>query len=227
MNPRKKQKAKPTLLPKDVLQSVGNLFSTQFQKEKSGADFLVYAQMYVDELLFCVSLADPKSLRAGTIYLSCDLPKGISEKPEQVTQRLEAMVDIAASWFSQTFAEAKQGGLQVVLDAMAEMPNAWQDFSWEKAKYFVKLNRDNPVLEKEADKFLEKAGHTDSDFDDDALARGDSSDEADELGLSEEDEAELEKMVDEIMEEDLDEDDAVTNIELGTAGIKRKKPPLQ
>lgn len=212
MQARKKHKGKPTSLPTDVLHSVGKLFNEQFAKEKEKAEFLVYSQMFMDELLLCISLVDPKSLRAGTIYLSVDLPKGVVEKPDQVTQKLQKMVDVAASWFAQSFSEGKLQGLPAVLEAMTDMPNTWQDFIWEKETLYVKLNRDNPVLEKQANKFLQNAGHSEEEFQDD---------------LDEDTEAELEKMVDEIMEENLDDDEAVTDIELGTAGVKRKKPPLQ
>lgn len=156
IQPRKKQTKKPTTLPKDFLVSVTKLLNKQFAKEKKDADFLVYGDLYMNELVFCTSLTNPKSLRAATIYLSMDLAPAISEKPEVVTDKLKVMVDIVASWFAQSL-EAGDG-LESVLESMKEAANVWESFTWEKEDLFVRLNRDNHALENAANKFLKKAG---------------------------------------------------------------------
>jgi hypothetical protein len=156
---KKRQKKKPTTLPKDFLRSVSELFSKQFKSKVEGATFLVYGDLYGDEAVLCVSLSHPKSLRAASFHLSSELPKGVAENPEKVTERLKSMVDVAASWFSQCFQSGT--GLDAVLAEMADSDPNWQEFEWEGNQLFVKLNRDNYALESAASNFLKKAGFED------------------------------------------------------------------
>jgi hypothetical protein len=160
MEPRKKHSQKATDLPKDFIKAVANLFNKQFLKERDDAEFWVYGKLYMNEVLVCVSLSHQKSLRACSFYLSMDLDPAVSAQPEQVTDKIKSMVDVAASWFSQSFSEAKgkQKGLDVILDAMAEMEAEWQATKWDNQDLFVKLNRDNHGLEGAANKFLRDAG---------------------------------------------------------------------
>ncbi len=169
ISPRKKQVKQPTSLPKDFVNSVVKLFNQQSGKQKKEADFLVYADLYMNEVVLCVSLTHPKSLRAATIYLSMDLTKDISEKPELVTEKLKVMVDVAASWFAQSLEAGK--GLDSVLEAMKDAPNLWETFTWEKEELFVKLNRDNHALENAANKFLKASGFDPDDMDDEELEK--------------------------------------------------------
>lgn len=159
---RKKQTKKPTQLPKDFLLSVGKLFNEQFKKERRDAEFLIYGDLYMNEVLFCASLTHPKSLAAASFYLSMDLTKDVSEKPELVTEKLKVMVDIAASWFAQSFGSG--GGLEAVLNALKDSPVTWEEFTWEKETLFVKINKDNHALENVADKLLKDAGITDEEL---------------------------------------------------------------
>jgi len=158
LEPRKKQSKKATNIPKDFIKTVTELFNKQFKKERGASEFLVYGNLYMDEILFCVSLTNAKSLRACSFYSSMDLGKDMSEKPELVTEKLKIMVDVIASWFSQSFQEGKEKGLDAVLAAIAEMEATWQSVDWENNKVFVKLNRDNHTLENAANKFLKQAG---------------------------------------------------------------------
>jgi len=160
---RKKQNKTPTTLPSDFLLSVGKLFNKQFKKEKGDAEFLIYGNIYMDELLFCASLAHPKSLAAASFYLSMDLTKAVSEKPDVVTEKLKAMVDIAASWFAQSLEGGK--GIDSVFTAMKDAPNAWESFTWDGAELFVKINRDNHALENAANRILKEAGVSEEDLD--------------------------------------------------------------
>jgi hypothetical protein len=156
---RKRQKKKPSALPKEFLRSVSELFGKQFKSKLSGATFLVYGDLYGDEAVLCVSLSHPKSLRAASLHLSSELPKDISENPEKVTERLKTMVDVAASWFNQCFEAGS--GLESVLAEMGDAEPLWQEFDWEGCQLFVKLNRDNYTLENAASSFLKKAGFSD------------------------------------------------------------------
>jgi hypothetical protein len=153
---RKKHSKKPGSLPKDFLLTVAKLFQDQFKKELSGASFLAYGDLYPDEVVLCISLSHPKQLQSASMHVSTDLPKSVAENPEKVTEKLQVMVDVAASWFAQCFQAGK--GLETVLHELREMDPAWQEFEWEKETLFVKLNKANYTLEKAATDFLKKAG---------------------------------------------------------------------
>lgn len=176
---RKKQVKAPTSLPKDFVNSVGKLFLEQFKSQVKGASFVVQGGLYADEILLCVSLAHPKTLRAASLHMSMDMAKNAAENPEKVTERLKSMVDVAASWFAQGLEAGN--GLDSVLDEMQDLDTNWQEIDWEGTAVFVLLNKNNYTLEKAADEFLKKAG---IDPDEDEV-----------------DEAELEKALNEAMDD--------------------------
>lgn len=153
---RKRHSKTPASLPKEFLSTVSTLFGEQFKDKLAGSTFLVYGNLFPDEAVLCVSLTHPQSLPAASLHISTDLPKNVGENPEKVTEKLKSMVDVAASWFSQCF----QGGagLETVLGELKEASPTWQEFEWEGAQLFVKLNRDNYTLEGAADEWLKKAG---------------------------------------------------------------------
>ncbi len=156
IQPRKKQSKKPTNLPVEFLTSVGELFNGQFLEQRGDAQFLIHGSFYMDEAVLCVSLTGPKGLRAASFYLSIDLPKNVADSPDQVTERLRSMVDLAASWFHQCFSKGK--GLDTVLAEMDELGKEWELVSWEGHNLFVRVNSDNQALENAADKILQAAG---------------------------------------------------------------------
>jgi len=153
---RKRHKLNPTTLPKDFLTNVSKLFKKEFQKKLKGETFLVYGDLYAGEVILCVSLSHPKSLRAASMHISADMPKDMAEQPEKVTERLKGMVDVASSWFAQSLENGE--GLDSVFAAMADIEPTWQELDWEGAALFVKINRDNYVLERAADDLLKKSG---------------------------------------------------------------------
>lgn len=156
---RKRQAKEPGTLPKDFLVKVAGLFGKQFKSQVKGSSFLVYGDLYADEVVLCVSLNHPKTLRAASFHISADLPKDAGENPDKVTEKLKGMVDATASWFAQGL--EKGGGLESVLEEMGELVPTWQELDWEGATLFVKLNRDNYALEKVANDYLKKAGFED------------------------------------------------------------------
>ena len=83
-------------MPKEFLHSVGSLFGKQFKNQLHGSTFLVFADLYPSEVVLCISLTHPKSLRAASMHLSSDLPKNAAKTPERVTETLKGMVDVAA-----------------------------------------------------------------------------------------------------------------------------------
>lgn len=153
---RKKQTKRPTLLPKEFLRTVSGLFDEQFGPKAEGASFLVFGDLYQDEVVLCVSLSHPQNLQAASMHLSSDLPKKVAENPEKVTEFLKSMVDVAASWYSQCFQSGS--GLPAVLTEMGAPGREWQEFEWEGEKLHVLLNRTNYVLEQAADSLLKKSG---------------------------------------------------------------------
>ena len=154
MKPRKKQVKKAEALPKEFIKSVAELFNKQFKKERSDATFAVQGALYPDEALLCLGLAEVGRLRAISLYIYINLGKTIGVNPEQVTQILKSAMDLAASWFSQCFAESEEKGLEAVLAAMDEMDPNWQKVTWEKRTVYVRLSGDNQTLESAADRFL-------------------------------------------------------------------------
>jgi hypothetical protein len=71
-----------------------------------------------------------------------------------VTQILKSAVDLAASWYSQTFSESKEHGLDAALAAINELDINWQKVDWEKRTVYVRLTGENQTLESAADRFL-------------------------------------------------------------------------
>ena len=172
---RKRHEKAPTSLPKDFLHSVGDLFKKQFKANLTGESFLTYGALFPDEVIFAISLTHPKSLRSASLHVSADLGQEDAEKPEKVTERLQQMVDVAASWFAQCFQAGK--GLEAVLGEMDDMDPAWQEIDWEGKQLFVKLNRVNYALEHAADDLLRKAGFDPEDDEDEDVDLGDLDDE--------------------------------------------------
>lgn len=156
---RKKQTRKPTSLPKEFMKTVSDLFQKQFKSKLSGSTFLVYGDLYPDEVVLCVSLSHPKSLPAASMHISNSIAKNVAENPEKVTEQLKSMVDVAASWFSQCFGDGKTG-VEAALEELKDANTEWQEFEWEGQQLFVKLNRTNYTLEKAAEDFLKKKGFT-------------------------------------------------------------------
>lgn len=157
MVPRKPQAKAPQSLPAEFIRKIAELFNQQFADRRGQAEFLVYGGLFPDEALLCICLTQLNRPAAVSFYASCDLKKNVAEKPEQVTETLKKMVDLCASWFAQAYTESKANGLDAPLEAMAEMDRGWQSTKWEKQELFVKLTRENQLLESAADRFLRDA----------------------------------------------------------------------
>jgi hypothetical protein len=123
-------------------------------KQRGSANFAVQGALYPDEALLCLALSEVGRLRAVSLYISVDLGKSIGTSPEQVTQILKSAVDLAASWYSQTFSESKEHGLDAALAAINELDINWQKVDWEKRTVYVRLTGENQTLESAADRFL-------------------------------------------------------------------------
>lgn len=150
---RKEWTGKQQSVPKDFLQNVGKLYNNQFDRERQDASFSVYGAMNPEEVLLCVSLMHSSVLRAVSCYLSMDLSiKEATKCPDLVTQKLKKMVDLAASWFADTFENTS--GIQGALRALKNVEDKWEKVDWSGEVIYVKLTRENQTLEQAASRVL-------------------------------------------------------------------------
>ncbi len=161
MEPRKPQSQPANKLPADFIKDVTSLFNTQFEKQRGEASFSVHGAFYPDEVLLCVTLMKAGVLRAASFYASMDLPSlpNITEKPQLLTENLQFIVDLVASWYHQCFDESGQNGIEAVHDAVDELGDVWEAVDWEKKKIYVLVNKDNHTLETAADRILREGEH--------------------------------------------------------------------
>ncbi|MCO5141749.1 MAG: hypothetical protein M9962_01510 [Oligoflexia bacterium] len=154
--PRKKVSKKGNDLPKEFLRNIEKLFVDQFKQQLKQSEVIGGGQIYPEEIQFCLSICNLKSLAGASIYVSSDIEKEHIENPETVTDILKSMVDVVASWMSQTF--EKGSGLDALLKEIQAQGSSWQSFSWEKKTMYIRFDKTNMALEKAADDFLVKQG---------------------------------------------------------------------
>lgn len=165
MDRRKDTLFKGVRLPKDYLKLVEEVFKKNFAKEllsdKSAKEyFLAYGELYPDELLLAVSLKHPGNLRMTTCYGSVDYPptklrtEAGAQAPsssEAVTISMNQCVDAIASFFNTFFSEGRP------VDYDMEYRQGWTPVELEKnTRVYLRINRDNPELEEQADELLAK-----------------------------------------------------------------------
>lgn len=158
LEPRKEQKKAPLSLPKEFLTKCAALFADQFKEESGGITFTAHGNLYADEVILCLCAQELNRPVAFSFYTSVDLKPTVAQKPEQVTLILKSMVDLMASWVSQTYENSNESGLDPLIEAIDELSPDWQPADWDGRKVFVKLNRDNLLLEKATDQFLKDNG---------------------------------------------------------------------
>ena len=152
---RKKYKGKSQDVPKDFLRDVGKLYDEQFSEERQDAHFSVYGTMNPEEVLLCVSLIQPDVLRAVSCYLSMDLSiKEAAKSPSMVTGKLKKMVDLAASWFADVLKGSS--GIHGTLKKVINLESKWERVHWSGEFVYVKITRDNQILERAADRILKE-----------------------------------------------------------------------
>ena len=154
LEPRKPQKKAAQPLPKEFLTKCAGLFREQFSEEMGSAEVTVYGSLFMDEAVLCLALQELNRSTAFAFYASVDLKPLVAQKPEQVTLILRSLIDLMASWVSQTYEESNANGLEPLLEAIREMSPGWQATEWDGRTVYVKLSRDNLLLESAADKFL-------------------------------------------------------------------------
>lgn len=152
-----------TVLPKEYLRLVEDVFNKNFSKqlikEKGSKEiFLAKGEVFPDELVLIISLKHPGNLRMTTCYASVDYPpkklKTESGAPAQTSSEtvqlaVNQCVDAVASFFNTFFEEGRP------VDYDLEYRQNWTAVEIEKnTPVFLRINRDNPELEAAADELL-------------------------------------------------------------------------
>lgn len=160
---RKDTSFKGQPLPREYLKLVEQVFNKNFLKfllkEKAGKEtFIAQGQVFPDELVLVVSLKHPGNLRMTTCYASVDYPpkKLMTEAGAPAPSSSEAVqlgvnqcVDAVASFFNTFFEEGRP------VDYDLEYRQNWTAVEIEKnTPVFLRINRDNPELEAQADELL-------------------------------------------------------------------------
>ena len=163
MDRRKDTPYKAAPLPRDYLKLVEDVFNKNFSRklliEKGVKEkFIVYGELYPDELLLVVSLKNPSTLRMTTCYASVDYPspklksEGGTQAPsssEAVQLGVNQCVDAVASFFDTFFSEGRP------VDYDLEYRQNWTPVEIEKnTRVYLRINRDNLELEAQADELL-------------------------------------------------------------------------
>jgi hypothetical protein len=167
MDRRKDTNVKSVRLPKDYLSLVEEVFNKNFGpkllKEKGSREtFVAGGEIFPDELILVLSLKHPGNLRMTTCYASVDYPPAKMKKTESgapaptssemVQVAVNQCVDAVASFFNTFFDEGRP------VDYDLEYRQNWTAVEIEKNTFvYLKINRDNPELEAQADALLEKA----------------------------------------------------------------------
>lgn len=153
-------------LPKDYLKLVEDVFNKNFAKnllkEKGSKEtFIAHGEIFLDELLLAISLRHPGNLRMTTCYASVDFPppqlKTEAGQPapsttETVQVSVNQCVDAIASFFNTFFSDGRP------VDYDLEYRQNWTAVDIDKnTRVFLRINRDNPELEEQADALLAEA----------------------------------------------------------------------
>ncbi len=173
---RKDTQLRAVKLPRDYLDLVEKIFHDNFKTKLNKENkemFLVFGEMYPDEVILAVSLKYPDSLFMTTCYASVDFPpKKVTkseptavevkkddkpaQKPkdpqtEQTEESVHLCVDAIASFFNTFFEEGRP------LDYDNEYRQNWSLVELEKNKpVYLRINRDNLELDTQASELLEK-----------------------------------------------------------------------
>lgn len=150
-------------LPRDYLRLIEDVFNKNFSKQLLGSAgkrerFLLFAEIYPDELVMSVSLKNPETLRMTTCYASVEYPPPqtrsetgqVSTAAETVEIAVNQCVDAVASFFATYFDEDRP------VDYDLEYRQNWTPIDLDKTtRVYLKINRDNTELDAEADTILQ------------------------------------------------------------------------
>jgi len=169
MDRRKDTPFTGTVLPRDYLKLVEDVFNKNFSKhllkDKAGKEaFVVQGEVFTDELILVIALKNSSNLRMTTCYASIDYPpprakleegeekdKKLSAS-ENVQKAVNACVDAIASFFNTYFEDGRP------VDYDIEYRQNWTIIDIDKlTRVYVKINRDNLELGAQANAILERA----------------------------------------------------------------------
>lgn len=174
-----------TPLPVDYVRMVKEVFTNHFEAllkecaEKckdealARATFEIQGAIYADEILFSVSLTEPSRVAATTVHTSCAFdPKASAPNAQDI---LGACVDAASELFTSILdpaaASEKLGSLlNDSLGSLIEnsaiksdtekkliaLPVEWTSVEVNRTKVFMRVDKSNLALDKQAEDWLEK-----------------------------------------------------------------------
>lgn len=139
---RNPTEAEPVQIPKDFLEQVKGVITESFKDHLNpGDEFHIFGQVFPEEIVLACSLQYGKSVRTTTAYASLDHSVGKDTKMEK---KLYSMVDFFGSFFMDFFES----------DRNFHYEDVWSEYQEGKTKFFVRINRDNILLESQTEDFL-------------------------------------------------------------------------
>jgi hypothetical protein len=175
-------KSKPSPLPVDYTRMVEEVLAANFDSGlkalkrhmKVGSAFRVLGNVYLDEIVLCVSLEHPGQLAATTVYASADFDPQASSPTMQ--DLLACCVDAAGSVIGELFGNLSTSALERLADeslsALERAPFEWTMMEVNHQRIHVKVDKANPRLDELADEWLEKNDphHSEREAEDEAEA---------------------------------------------------------
>jgi hypothetical protein len=165
MERRKSSVTKPSLLPKDYLQMVSEVFTSHFEaglkilkKTFPNPKFSAHGEIFSDEVVVAISLISPEHLAATTIYASSDFdPKASSPTVQDL---LEACVDGIGTIFGPLLSPEKPEQIEQLgeesLSALENVPFDWTEMESNQRRIFLKIDKSNPEMDAMTDEWLKK-----------------------------------------------------------------------
>ncbi len=166
MERRKDTELRGERLPREYLDIISSVFTKNFSPRLRGRGkereaFVVFGEIYPDEVLVAISLKNPGNLRMTTCYASMDYPpaslmgeSGSSQlmaksTSEAVQMTVNTCVDVLGSFFQSFFDEDRP------IDFETDRGTDWGAVEIDKTtKVYVRINRDNLELEAASDEFI-------------------------------------------------------------------------
>lgn len=179
MQPRLKTSKKWSPLPKELIQQIRSVFSQGFQEHTKGGKIEVNGRIYPEEILIRVGYRELGALKQSNWEISIAYRKD----KDNVLKLLHLAVDAIGALFEQFFGSEHDH----------DFPRIWEEVDFENRAIYVQYTTHNSELEAAADKILGVSGESDE------VAQGEWDADVDpeqikaSLGLSSDDEDELEK----------------------------------
>jgi hypothetical protein len=154
---------KSSPLPQDYLKLVEDVFSTnfdeglkQYARHETSPRLEARGEVFADELVLAVSLANPGKLVATTLYASMDFdPKASSPTIQDL---LSACVDALGAVWGQLLDPKNPAQIEALADAslsaLENAPFEWTQVESGRFRVWLKIDKANPSLDQMADDWL-------------------------------------------------------------------------